>query len=109
MRDFTDDLKDVSRRLGEANVYLKIDAQRDRFRDSVSLKLKFLSLGFGMIKNLRKNSTLNTPTPKVILTFLMACLGNLRMPKYCMKWLAKSMMSRKKPKLMRVFKPLPKH
>jgi len=33
MRDFTDDLKDVSRRLGEANVYLKIDAQRDRFRE----------------------------------------------------------------------------
>lgn len=33
MRDFTDDLKDVSRRLGEAKVYLKIDAQRDRFRE----------------------------------------------------------------------------
>ena len=33
MRDFTDDLKDVSRRLGEAKVYLKIEAQRDRFRE----------------------------------------------------------------------------
>jgi hypothetical protein len=33
MRDFTDDLKDVSRRLSEAKVYLKIEAQRDRFRE----------------------------------------------------------------------------
>lgn len=33
MRDFTDDLRDVSRRLSEANVYLKIETQRERFRE----------------------------------------------------------------------------
>lgn len=33
MRDFSDDLKDVSRRLNEAKVYLKIESQRERFRE----------------------------------------------------------------------------
>jgi peptide chain release factor 2 len=33
MRDFSDDLKEVGRRLGEARVYLKIDTQRERFRE----------------------------------------------------------------------------
>ena len=33
MRDFTDDLKEISRRLDEARGYLKIDTQRERFRE----------------------------------------------------------------------------
>ena len=33
MRDFSDDLKEVSRRLHEASGYLKIDQQRERFRE----------------------------------------------------------------------------
>ena len=33
MRDFSDDLKEVSRRLGEARVYLRIDQQRERYRE----------------------------------------------------------------------------
>ena len=33
MRDFTDDLKEVARRLDEARGYLKIDTQRERFRE----------------------------------------------------------------------------
>ena len=33
MRDFSDDLKEVGRRLGEARGYLKIDSQRERFRE----------------------------------------------------------------------------
>jgi len=33
MRDFSDDLKEVGRRLGEARGYLKIDTQRELFRE----------------------------------------------------------------------------
>ncbi|MFM7125520.1 MAG: PCRF domain-containing protein, partial [Actinomycetota bacterium] len=33
MRDFSDEIKDVSRRLDEARVYLKIDSRRERFRE----------------------------------------------------------------------------
>ena len=33
MRDFSDDIKDVSRRLSEARVYLRIDSQRERLRE----------------------------------------------------------------------------
>ncbi|MFM8958171.1 MAG: PCRF domain-containing protein, partial [Actinomycetota bacterium] len=33
MRDFTDDLKEVARRLDEARGYLKIDTQRERYRE----------------------------------------------------------------------------
>ena len=33
MRDFSDDIKDVSRRLSEAKVYLRIDSQRERLRE----------------------------------------------------------------------------
>jgi peptide chain release factor 2 len=33
MRDFSDDIKDVSRRLSEASVYLRIDSQRERLRE----------------------------------------------------------------------------
>lgn len=33
MRDFSDDIKDVSRRLFEASTYLRIDSQRERLRE----------------------------------------------------------------------------
>ena len=33
MRDFSDEIKDVSRRLSEASTYLRIDAQRERLRE----------------------------------------------------------------------------
>ena len=33
MRDFTEDLREISRRLDEAHGYLKIDTQRERFRE----------------------------------------------------------------------------
>ncbi len=33
MRDFSDDIKDVSRRLSEASTYLRIDSQRERLRE----------------------------------------------------------------------------
>ena len=34
MRDFTDDLKDLRRRLGEAEGYLKIDRSRARLSET---------------------------------------------------------------------------
>jgi peptide chain release factor 2 len=33
MRDFSDDIKDVSRRMSEARTYLRIDSQRERLRE----------------------------------------------------------------------------
>jgi peptide chain release factor 2 len=52
---FTDDLRDVSRRLSEANVYLKIEAQRQRFRE---LEIEVSKPGLWDDQNLAKK--LNT-------------------------------------------------
>ena len=93
MRDFTDDLRDVRRRLDEASEYLKIaDEPRpaDRARDRRSA-----APTCGTTPSGPSRSTPTTPTSRTTSTCTTPCRSSSTTPRCCTSWPARWTTSRR--------------